>query len=206
MNQSTRVMGRPRRAQPPTARTAAAIIAAAMALLLAACSASPSPTDSVSSANAAGSAFSKGLAYARCVRSHGVPDFPDPNSAGQFNKTTVQQLSAGNAQYQTATQTCAHLLPNSGGGPTAAELRQEWTGMASFARCMRSHGVPNWPDPTRYPQDPSRPTFILPGSIQPTPPTISKMDVCLRLVPNNAVVGHIDNDSWQAAQQAMTGQ
>jgi hypothetical protein len=135
-----------------------------------------------------------------------VPNFPDPNAGGQFNKTELGQLAASNSQYQTATQTCAHLLPAGGGGPTAAELRQEWSGMASFARCMRSHGVPNWPDPTRYPPDPSRPTFMLSASIQPVPQTISKMDVCLRLVPNSQAVGHIDNDNWRAAQQAMAGQ
>ena len=77
--------------------------------------------------------------------------------------------------------------------------------MANFARCMRSHDVPNWPDPTAYPPEPDRPTFNLPASIQPTPVIISKMDVCLRLVPNNYVVGHIDNDSWRSAQQAMAG-
>jgi hypothetical protein len=70
---------------------------------------------------------------------------------------------------------------------------------------MRSHGVPNWPDPTPYPPEPERPTFNLPASIAPTPAIISTMDVCQRLVPNNNVVGHIDNDSWQSAQQQMAG-
>jgi hypothetical protein len=175
-----------------------------LVLLSAACSGSPSPAGSDGS-HARGAAVAA-LAYARCVRSHGVPDFPDPDSAGQFSKTTLNHLAASNSQYQTATQACAQLLPDSGGGPTAAQVRQEWNGMASFARCMRAHGEPSWPDPTAYPPDPSRPTFLLPAGIQPTPQTISKMDVCLRLVPNNAVVGHIDNDSWQAAQQAMAGQ
>ncbi len=189
------------------ARTAAAIMAtAALALLSAACSGSPPPAGSGGSSNAGGSANSEGLAFARCVRSHGVPDFPDPNSAGEFNKTTMRQLSASNPRYQTATQACAHLAPNSGGGPTAAEVRQEWNGMLTFARCIRSHGVPNWPDPTPYPPYPNEPTFRLPDSIQPVPQTISKMEVCLRLVPNNQVVGHIDNDNWMAAQQAMAGQ
>ena len=207
MNHSTRVMRRPRRAWPTAARTAAAIIAtAALALLSAACDGSPSSTGSGSSSNSGGSANSKALAYAHCMRSDGVPDFPDPNSAGEFNKATIGQLSASNSQYQTATQACARLLPNSGGGPTAAEVQQEWNGMASFARCMRSHGAPNWPDPTPYPPRPGEPTFQLPASIQPTPQTISKMEVCLRLVPNNEVVGHIDNDNWMAAQQAMAGQ
>jgi hypothetical protein len=189
-----------------TTRAAAAIIAAAaLALTSAACTGSPSSAGSGGSSRAGGS-VTGALAYARCVRSHGVPDFPDPDSAGQFSKNTLQRLSVSNSRYETATLACAHLLPDSGGGPTAAQLRQEWNGMASFARCMRAHGEPSWPDPTAYPPDPSRPTFMLPADIQPTPPTISKMEVCLRLVPNNAAVGHIDNDSWQAAQQAMAGQ
>ena len=206
MNHSIRVMRRPRRA-PLAARTSAAVVVVAATLaLLSACGGSPSSTSSGGSTIAAGSANSKALAFARCMRSHGVPDFPDPSSAGEFNKTTLRQLAASNSQYQTATQACAHLLPNSGGGPTQAEIRQEWNGMASFARCMRSHGAPNWPDPTPYPPRPSEPTFQLPASIQPTPQTISKVEVCLRLVPNNEVVGHIDNDNWMAAQQAMAGQ
>jgi hypothetical protein len=207
VNRSTRVMRPPRHAPGPAARTAAAIIAtAALALLPAACGGgNPSSTSPGGSPNAGGSANSKALAFARCMRSHGVPAFPDPNSAGEFNKTTVHQLSASSSQYQAATLACAHLLPNSG-GRTAAETQQEWNGMARFARCMRSHGVPNWPDPTPYPPRPSDPTYMLPASIQPIPQTISKMDECLRLVPNNEVVGHIDNDNWQAAQQAMAGQ
>jgi hypothetical protein len=189
-----------------TTRVSAAIIATAtLALITAACSGSPSSPGSGGSSQT-GASVTKALAYARCVRSHGVPDFPDPGGDGQFSKNTLQRLSASNSRYPTATLACAHLLPNSGGGPTAAEVRQEWNGMASFARCMRAHGEPNWPDPTAYPPDPSRPTFILPAGIQPTPQTISRMDVCLRLVPHNAVVGHIDNDNWQAAQQAMAGQ
>jgi hypothetical protein len=205
MSNSTRVMRRPRRVSAPTARTMAAIVATAIALPTAACSGSQSPSGSRGSTNGAGSATSQAIAYASCVRSHGVPNFPDPNASGGFDKAALAQLAASNSQYQTATQACGHLLP-SGGGPTAAEVRQEWNGMASFARCMRSHGVPDWPDPTPYPPDPSRPTFILPASIQPVPQAISKMDECLRLVPNNEVVGHIDNNSWQAAQQAMAGQ
>jgi hypothetical protein len=77
--------------------------------------------------------------------------------------------------------------------------------MLNFARCMRAHGVPSWPDPTPYPPYPTDPTYILPASIQPVPQIISKMDECLRLVPNNQVLGHIDNNDWQAAEQQMAG-
>jgi hypothetical protein len=179
--------------------------AAGLAVLVAACGGSPSSPGRAGSSNAGGSPNSQALAYSSCVRSHGVPNFPDPNSSGEFDKAALNQLAASNSQYETATQTCGHLLPNNGGGPTPAEVRQEWSGMLNFARCMRSHGVPTWPDPVPYPPNPQRPTFILPASIQPVPQVISKMDECLRLVPNNEVLGHIDNDSWMTVQQEMAG-
>jgi hypothetical protein len=172
--------------------------AAGVALLTAACGGTGSP-------NHGTSATSQNIAYASCMRSHGVPAFPDPTSTG-FDKATIRQLAASNAQFQPANEKCAHLLPSSGSQLTQAQVQQWWTGMASFARCMRSHGMPTWPDPTSYPPDPSQPTFNLPASIQPTPQVISQMDVCLRLVPNNEVLGHIDTNGWQSAQQQMAGQ
>ena len=202
MNDSSRSIHRAQRERSAAGSSTAVLGATALALLAAACGASPSSAGAGGSSHLTGSVHSQQLSYARCVRSHGVPNFPDPTSSGGFSKTTLQQLAADNSQYQTATETCAHLLPASG-GPTQAQLRQGWSGMANFARCMRSHGMTNWPDPTPYPPEPDRPTFNLPASIQPTPATIAKMDVCLRLVPNNSVVGHIDNDSWRNAQQAM---
>jgi hypothetical protein len=99
MSDNTRVMRRPRRACPAPARTAAAIIAAAgLALLAAACGGSPTSAGSGGSPNAAGPANSRSgstrsLAYSRCVRSHGVPGWPDPTngSAGWgFNLVHVQ--------------------------------------------------------------------------------------------------------------------
>lgn len=180
-----------------TARTAAAVVTAA--LLAAACSGSASSKDGGRSP-----ASRSTVAFAQCVRSHGVPNYPDPESNGNLPKETPQQLGVSSSQLQSATQPCEHLLPSSG-GRTAAQVQQEWSGMLSFARCMRSHGVPNWPDPTHYPPRPTDPTFILPASIQPIPQTISRMNECLRLVPDNEVLGHIDNDNWSSVQQQMAG-
>jgi hypothetical protein len=180
--------------------------AAAVALLAAACGGTGSrgsPNGGASDSSA--SANSQLLAYASCMRSDGVATFPDPTSTG-FPKATLDQLAGSNPRYSTASQGCAHLLGSSGGGPTQAEVQQEWTGIASFGRCMRSHGVVNWPGPTAYPPDPSRPTIDLPSSVQPTQQVIATLDECLRLVPNNAVVGHIDSPSWQSTQQQMAGQ
>jgi hypothetical protein len=86
-----------------------------------------------------------------------------------------------------------------------AHRPQDTSGMLNFARCMRAQRVPNWPDPTPYPPRPTDATFMLPASIQPIPQIISKMHECLRLLPNNDVVGHVDNNNWMAAQQAMAG-
>jgi hypothetical protein len=189
----------------PAARAAAAIIAtAAAALLAAACSGTPPSTHSGAATNTAGSAASKERAYASCMRSHGVANFPDPGSGG-FDKATLAQLAASNSQYRAANQACGHLLPAGSRGRTPAQERQEWSGMLAFARCMRSHGVASWPDPTPYPPYPSDPTYNLPASIQPAPQIISKFEECLRLVPMNYALGHIDNNNWQSAQQQMAG-
>jgi hypothetical protein len=67
----------PRRPWPPVAQTAAAIIAtASLALLAAACSGSPPSAGS--SGSSSGSANARLVAYSQCMRSHGVPNLPDP--------------------------------------------------------------------------------------------------------------------------------
>jgi hypothetical protein len=89
MSDSPSVMHRPRRARPATARTAAAIVATAvLAVLAAACSGSPSsPGGSPDAGGAANSPSAVG--YSHCMRSHGVPNFPDPDSSGTLPKLAV---------------------------------------------------------------------------------------------------------------------
>jgi hypothetical protein len=85
------------------------------------------------------------------MRSHGVPKYPDANSsnalANGLPKVSVQRLGVSSSQYQAAQRACAHLLPNAG-LMTQAQSQQDLRAMLGFARCMRSHGVPDWPDPT----------------------------------------------------------
>jgi len=83
------------------------------------------------------------------MRAHGVPNFPDPNSStGQFSKATLGHLAASNSSYGSATRACQHLLPTSRPtGPTPAERQQVLALGLSFSRCVRAHGVPNFPDP-----------------------------------------------------------
>lgn len=101
------------------------------------------------SAQAAGSSGHSAVAYAQCMRSHGVPNFPDPNSQGGFNGA---DLPAGSPQMQAALQACQSLAP--GGGQTtgggAALSPQQQAQLLQFSKCMRSHGVPDFPDPSSH--------------------------------------------------------
>ena len=144
-----------------TARTAAAIISTAgLALLAAACGSSPgsdvaqlgsTATQSTSTSTPSGSSAHQNdaVAFARCMRSHGVRNWPDPNSSGAFDKSklTTQQLGAGTSRVQAAQSACNHLLPNGGSGPNAARVRQMRALGLQFAQCVRRHGVPSFPDP-----------------------------------------------------------
>jgi hypothetical protein len=91
------------------------------------------------------------VALARCIRSHGVPSFADPSSNGvKAFKKSLKQLGVSSPQFQAAERPCRHLLPNGGSEPqeTAQQKRTRLADELSFARCMRSHGVTRFPDPT----------------------------------------------------------
>ena len=97
------------------------------------------------SAGAGQSRLAQALAYAHCMRSHGVPNFPDPTSAGGFvmNPSNSSSLQG----HQSARTACGHLYPNEGKATAdpAQQAQQQRQGLA-FAACMRRHGFPNFPD------------------------------------------------------------
>jgi hypothetical protein len=107
---------------------------------------------SVASSTPAATTAQNGLvAFSRCMRSNGVPNFPDPQRvAGRGLKLTIQQLGASNPHFQAAQRACNHLLPNGGSGSQESpqQMRTRLADELSFARCMRSHGVTRFPDPT----------------------------------------------------------
>jgi hypothetical protein len=141
----------PRLPWPRRARLAAAItVMAAAALLAAACGGSPSSTGSGGSPTAGGSAnSSSAVAYSRCVRAHGVPNFPDPGSSGQIPGDAAKGALRGvsDSRAKAATYACAHLNPGNSSGSQPAASAQTIAERLSFSRCMRGRGVPNFPDP-----------------------------------------------------------
>ncbi|MGD0244539.1 MAG: hypothetical protein ABSB59_30030 [Streptosporangiaceae bacterium] len=166
------------------------LIAAAGLALLAACSGPP--------ASAGPAQSSSPVAYSHCMRSHGVPAFPDPASNGALPKASAQQLGVSDARLQAAQNACQHLLPDAtsfeqqarqcltDGGCPQALVQQMLTADRAFARCMRSHGVPGWPDPTLDAE--GRPSFdLIPAGITHSQthsqPIAGKLAECQRLDP-----------------------
>jgi hypothetical protein len=127
---------------------------AAFSLLAAGCGGGGSPrvANVASSKTTTTATTQTGLAaFAACMRSHGVPNFPDPDSTGEIPKIQVVATAQANPHKFNAAQTaCIHLAPNGSLGrqETAAQKRTRLADELSFARCMRSHGVARFPDPT----------------------------------------------------------
>ncbi len=128
---------------------------------------SPSPTTSAGSAQQR--ALASVLAYSRCMRSHGVPNFPDPNAQGRF--PPFHSDSAASKQVSlSANDACKSLLPSGSGVGTPQQRQEKFAFALKVARCLRSHGFPDFPDPAVSSQgagqnlsgagiDPSSPRF-----------------------------------------------
>jgi hypothetical protein len=83
------------------------------------------------------------LAFSHCMQTHGVPNFPEPNSQGVVQGSGINPSSPS---FQSASKDCRHLLPN-GGQPTPAQQAQALAQALKFSQCMRSHGISDFPDP-----------------------------------------------------------
>lgn len=136
------------------AAVAAAVVG--LGLGLAACgggapSASSSTSDPGASASgaSASAASSDALKFAQCMRTHGVPDFPDPTvsgNGGQSSGNLPSNINTNSSSFQAAEQACQKYVPtaNSGSGGQGPNQATQ----LKFAECMRSHGVTSFPDPS----------------------------------------------------------
>jgi hypothetical protein len=120
---------------------------------LAACGSSRPNTGGSTAAQNNPADAARALAFAKCMRSHGVSNFPDP-TGGELrlqvqktpDSTSVNGVEVNGPAFQNAMQACRSYLPN-GGHPSAAQTAKAKAQALAMARCMRSHGVPNFPDP-----------------------------------------------------------
>ena len=124
---------------------------AALSVLAAGCGGSSAPNvasvaSSSSTTTTARSGGSELLAFSECMRSNGVPSFPDPQQFDGGNVKLTIHDTPSTPKVRSALDACSHLLPP-GRTQAAQPTRQQLAGELSFARCMRRHGVSAFPDP-----------------------------------------------------------
>jgi hypothetical protein len=139
-----------------------------LALLLAPIAAgcgSNKPTTSTGTASA-NPDVTAAYAYARCMRGHGVPNFPDPHVSISGNHGSVgfavNPSETGSPKWGSAQKTCSKILPAPTGNKSARHDGPSKQVLLAFARCMRSKGIHDFPDPDAQGQLPL-PTVVAAG-------------------------------------------
>ncbi len=86
------------------------------------------------------------------MHEHGVPNFPEPQVSEHGSEVSVKiAVPAGvghNPRFKSAQAACRKLLPSGGPGHQTALTPTQQEQYLKAAACIRSHGVPNFPDPT----------------------------------------------------------
>jgi hypothetical protein len=144
-----------------------AVCAVGCALTVAACGSSRKQ-----GASGASHAYAQTVKYSDCIRSHGVSNFPDPFPSGGY-PASISEINQQAPAVQSALVSCARLQPGANRtrqGLTAAQLK----GMVLNARCIRRHGVPNFPDPTSTPSPSSSGDPFVPGDLNVRSPAVEQ--------------------------------
>lgn len=121
-----------------------------------------------------------GEKFSACMRKHGLPNYPDPNSQGVITINSGMGLDPGSPAFRSAQATCSKLLPN-GGRPTPAQIAQQQQKLLAFSACMRAHGLKDFPDPSNG----GLRISVHPGSdLEPNNPTFQKaQQACQKYMP-----------------------
>jgi hypothetical protein len=122
-------------------------------VLIAACGSS-SNNSANDPAKTRSNVYAQALDFSRCMREHGVANFPDPSAHG--GGISIGGGSGVNPQspaFQAAQNSCKHLLPF--GGPSSSHASaQAIARLRQVSECMRAHGITGFPDPTTSPPSP----------------------------------------------------
>ena len=94
----------------------------------------------------------KMVKFAQCMRTHGEPEFPEPIEGHiVFHGQNGHGPNPESAQFQAAEKACSKYAPSKV-GPSPAQLKEREEQALKFSECMRTHGVPNFPDPKSSPR------------------------------------------------------
>ena len=90
----------------------------------------------------------KAVKFAKCMRSNGVSEFPDPGASGKLTIDAVvngSSLDPSTATFKQAISACKNLEPAGFMGSKRSPTQQS-AGL-KFAQCIRANGVSDFPDP-----------------------------------------------------------
>jgi hypothetical protein len=97
-----------------------------------------------------GSPTAAAFKYAECIRNHGVAGFPDPQVSSSPGRVSIAIMApaslAASRQFKSAQRACRGILPVPGNTGRSNQLASKPEFLA-FARCLRVHGVSDFPDP-----------------------------------------------------------
>jgi hypothetical protein len=155
---------------------------AVVALIAAGCgSNAPSGTGTTATTTATGGTAgatgqAKAVKFAECIRAHGVPHFPDPDPKGDF----VFGIDVSPEVWGKAVDACKALEPP--GALSGKRSPKQQSAALRFARCIREHGVKDFPDPVNG--EPLVDTTRIPSSNAPGGMTIlnAAMHTCGHLL------------------------
>lgn len=136
--------------RPAVLRAGVLAAAALVIALLATACGGGSPAGSTPGLMSLSSLTNQALAYAKCMRSHGIPDFPDPTVQDNAHSKGVgfsmpNDVDPHSPQYLSAAKLCEKQTGF--GHISAAQMQAAMTAMLKYAECMRSHGIASFPDP-----------------------------------------------------------
>lgn len=117
----------------------------------------------------------KALAFAQCMRSHGEPNFPDPTSNGTFS---ISQINITGPAYHSALSACHQLRAGVQIQLSAKQQQELINQYLRLAACMRSHGLPDFPDPNVQDAKAGYVMFSIPSRVVRSPLFQSAQRAC----------------------------
>jgi hypothetical protein len=132
----------------------------ALTLTVASCSAAVAACGS-SNKTSNQSSSASGIKFVDCMRSHGVPNLPDPSTEGGIQIQAGSGVNPQSPAFKAAEAQCAKLLPQGRPGSVEPTSEQEMQQMLAVSKCMRAHGVGGFPDPTLGPPPSSPQEFSI---------------------------------------------
>ncbi|MFF3325354.1 hypothetical protein [Streptomyces sp. NPDC002889] len=129
--------------------SAMAALLMSVALVAGACSSSDEPEKAVADVPGKTSETPKAtgkadvLAYAKCMRKNGMPDFPDPQPGGGLG--LPPGTDPNSPEFKKVEDKCKHLM---GGDQEKVNGDDSWSAedKLKYSKCMRENGVPKFPD------------------------------------------------------------